>query len=236
MIAVAGAIQEVRLAVEQHPAGERAGVGLRLGRFHESGQPSGRRKRIWIEEGLLLETRPDQMENFKNVDERWVNVDWDPGRHYSVPWQWGTTGVIVDTSVYKGDINTMGVILDPPAELVGKINVTPEMNDVLSMTIWYMRPLGVQVLALGYRTGEAWNESGYSNPDFDARLAEALAISAPEKRREVMKDLEQILQDSGVIIQPYWQKLYSHTAAKVKDYGIHQTFQMDLQKVWLDEA
>ena len=59
-----------------------------------------------------------------------------------------------------------------------------------SMTIWYMRPLGVQVLALGYRTGEAWNESGYSNPDFDAKLAEALAISDPEKRREVMKDLE----------------------------------------------
>ena len=24
---------------------------------------------IWISEGLLLETRPDQMENFKNVDE-----------------------------------------------------------------------------------------------------------------------------------------------------------------------
>jgi len=103
-----------------------------------------------------------------------------------------------------------------------------------SMTIWYMRPLGVQVLALGYRTGEAWNESGYSNPDFDKKLGEALAISAPDKRREIMKELEQILQDSGVIIQPYWQSLFSHMAEKVKGYGVHQTFQMDLQKVWLD--
>jgi peptide/nickel transport system substrate-binding protein len=34
-----------------------------------------------------------------------------------------------------------------------------------SMTDWNMRPLGVQVLALAYRTGEAWNESAYSNPD-----------------------------------------------------------------------
>jgi spermidine/putrescine transport system substrate-binding protein len=100
--------------------------------------PSANYMRIWIAEGLLLETRPDQMENFKNVDERWVNVDWDPGRRYSVPWQWGTTGVIVDTSVYKGDINTSAIFLDPPAELVGKINVTPEMNDVLSTTIWYL--------------------------------------------------------------------------------------------------
>ena len=105
-----------------------------------------------------------------------------------------------------------------------------------SMTIWYMRPLGVQILALGYRTGEAWNETGYSNPEFDAKLKEALAISDPEKRKVVMKDIETILQDSGIIIQPFWQKLFSHTSAKVKNYGVHQTFQMDLQKVWLDQA
>jgi peptide/nickel transport system substrate-binding protein len=105
-----------------------------------------------------------------------------------------------------------------------------------SMTIWYMRPLGVQVLALGYRTGEAWNESGYSNPEFDAKLNEALAIVDPEKRREIMKDIEQILQDSGVIIQPFWQSLYCHMADAVKDHGIHPTFQMDLQKVWLETA
>jgi peptide/nickel transport system substrate-binding protein len=103
-----------------------------------------------------------------------------------------------------------------------------------SMTIWYMRPLGVQVLALGYRTGEAWNESGYSNPEFDAKLKEALSINDVEKRKLVMKDLETILQDSGVIIQPYWQKLFSHMNKKVKNYGVHQTFEMDLQNVWLD--
>ena len=33
-----------------------------------------------------------------------------------------------------------------------------------SMTNWNMRPLGVQVLALAYRTGEAWNESGLVEP------------------------------------------------------------------------
>ncbi len=103
-----------------------------------------------------------------------------------------------------------------------------------SITIWYMRPLAVQTLALGYRTGEAWNETAYSNPDFDAKLKEALAISDPEKRREVMKDVETILQDSGIIIQPYWQNLYCHMSPKVRNYGIHQTFQIDLQKVWLE--
>jgi len=45
--------------------------------------------------------------------------------------------MIVDTSLYKGDINTSSIFLDPPAELVGKINVAPEMNDVMFTTIRY---------------------------------------------------------------------------------------------------
>ncbi|MEM9148811.1 MAG: extracellular solute-binding protein [Pseudomonadota bacterium] len=92
---------------------------------------------IWVSEGLLLEARPDQMGNFDNVDPRWVDVSWDPGRHYTVPWQWGSVGVVVDTSVYSGDINTSAVIFDPPEELVGKINVAPEMLDVLQTAIYY---------------------------------------------------------------------------------------------------
>ncbi len=99
--------------------------------------PSANYMPIWINEGLLLESRPDQMENFKNVDPRWTDVEWDPGRHYSVPWQWGVTGIGVNTKFYKGDINTSAIFLDPPEELVGKLNVTPEMNDVLFATIKY---------------------------------------------------------------------------------------------------
>jgi spermidine/putrescine transport system substrate-binding protein len=99
--------------------------------------PSANYVPIWVKEDLLLEARPDQMENFKNVDPRWVDVPWDPGRHYSVPWQWGVTGIGVNTKVYGGDINTSTIFLDPPAELVGKINVAPEMNDVLYATIKY---------------------------------------------------------------------------------------------------
>jgi spermidine/putrescine transport system substrate-binding protein len=100
--------------------------------------PSANFVPIWIAEGLLLESRPDQMENFKHMDERWIDVSWDPGRHYSVPWQWGTTGMVVATSFYKGDINTSAIWLDPPDELKGKINVVPEKNDVLYDAIRYM--------------------------------------------------------------------------------------------------
>jgi spermidine/putrescine transport system substrate-binding protein len=100
--------------------------------------PSANYVPIWVNEGLLLEARPDQMPNFKNVEERWVNVVWDAGRRYTAPWLWGLTGVGVNTKTYSGDINTSAIFLDPPAELVGKINVAPEMNDVMYATIKYM--------------------------------------------------------------------------------------------------
>lgn len=105
-----------------------------------------------------------------------------------------------------------------------------------SMTNWNMRPLGIQVVAIAYRTGEAWNEAAYSNPELDAKIGEALSIADAEKRKVVMADIEKILQDSGIIIQPYWRKLYNHSVAAVKNHGMHPTFEHDFGKVWLDEA
>jgi peptide/nickel transport system substrate-binding protein len=104
-----------------------------------------------------------------------------------------------------------------------------------STTEWNMRPLGVQVLALAYRTGEAWNEAAYSNPDFDAKLTQALAIADPDKRKTLMVDIEKILQDSGIIIQPFWRSLYRHTKPYVKGLEKHQTFELHMEKVWLDK-
>lgn len=100
--------------------------------------PSANFMPIWIEEGLLLESRPDQMANFKNVDPQWVDVEFDPGRRYSVPWQWGVTAVAVNTKYYKGDVDTWGVIFDPPPELAGKINVLPEMTDIMAGALFYV--------------------------------------------------------------------------------------------------
>jgi peptide/nickel transport system substrate-binding protein len=103
-----------------------------------------------------------------------------------------------------------------------------------STTEWNMRPLGVQILALGYRSGEAWNETAFNNADFDKKLAEALAIADAGKRKEVMKDIESILQSSGVIIQPFWRSIYRHYAEHVKGMFMHQTYELQLDEVWLD--
>ncbi|MEL7172816.1 MAG: ABC transporter substrate-binding protein, partial [Pseudomonadota bacterium] len=77
-----------------------------------------------------------------------------------------------------------------------------------SSTNWNPRPLGVQVLNLAYRSGVPWNETGFANAEFDAALDEALATPDPDARREIMKKVEQIMVDEGVIIQPYWRSVY----------------------------
>ena len=98
--------------------------------------PSANYVPIYVEKGLLKPLDHARLTNIGNIAERWRDVPWDPGRAHTIPWQWGTTGVAVNTSTYGGDPNTSDIFLDPPPELVGKVNVLPEMSDVMALAIF----------------------------------------------------------------------------------------------------
>ena len=93
---------------------------------------------IMLTKDLLEKVMPNEMSNFKNMDPKWVDVYWDKGRNYSIPYQWGTTSFQVDTTVYTGDINTLKLIYDPPTELQGRINMLNDMNDVINAGLRYL--------------------------------------------------------------------------------------------------
>lgn len=93
---------------------------------------------ILIKEDLLLRVEPNQLPNFKNVEPRWVDVYWDPGRHYSIPWMWGTTSFNVNTDVFDGDIHTLAVLFDPPDVLKGRINMFQDSVEVINMALRYL--------------------------------------------------------------------------------------------------
>jgi ABC-type transport system substrate-binding protein len=95
-----------------------------------------------------------------------------------------------------------------------KLEVMPSANywDVwtkvpFGFTNWTHRPLGVMVLALAYRTGVPWNESGYSNPKFDALITKAEGILDVEKRKVVMKEIEELMDEDGPIALPLWRAI-----------------------------
>jgi peptide/nickel transport system substrate-binding protein len=111
-----------------------------------------------------------------------------------------------------------------------KINVMPA-NSYWSVwtklpfgfTSWAHRPLGVMTYSLAYRSGVPWNESSYSNPEFDMLLNEAEGLLDVDKRRAVMAKLEKLLQDDGPIVQPLWRVIQTGYDKRVKGFRMHPT-------------
>jgi len=50
-----------------------------------------------VKEDMLMELNFDNIPNFQNIDDRWKNPDYDPENKYSVPYAWGTVGIIYNT-------------------------------------------------------------------------------------------------------------------------------------------
>lgn len=100
-----------------------------------------------------------------------------------------------------------------------------------SATDWGHRPLGVQTLNLAYRSSADWNETGFESPEFDALMDEALTIADADKRREVMAKIQKLMQDEGVIIQPYWRATYRHVRPGVVGAEQHPSFEIHVYKL-----
>lgn len=98
-------------------------------------------------------------------------------------------------------------------------------------TSWTHRPLGVQVLNLAYRTGVPWNETNYSNPEFDALLDQANATLDLEARRAITEQLEQIIQNDSIIIQPYWRAIHTASNRNINGFELQPAREFDFP-VW----
>ena len=128
-----------------------------------------------------------------------------------------------------------------PAGITANVNVLPGKTywdkwDTwpISFTSWTHRALGTQVLNLAYRSGVTWNECAYSNPEFDRLLDEAGGIVDVNKRRGVMAQLEKILQDDAILVQPFWRNVFTTSTQKVKNYRVQPALEMLFNQVWLD--
>ncbi|MBY6200093.1 ABC transporter substrate-binding protein [Maritalea mobilis] len=103
-----------------------------------------------------------------------------------------------------------------------------------SSTNWNHRELGVIIYNLAYRSGVAWNEFGYANPEFDALLDQANGILDAEARSEVMAQLESILQEDAVTLQPYWRSLFRHHKPEVINADMHPKFEINIHYLGIE--
>ncbi len=109
----------------------------------------------------------------------------------------------------------------------------------LGLTVWGHRPLDTMVLALAYTadkngTPVAWNETHWVDEEFTALLRQAERTLDVTKRREIMCQLEDIMQERGPIGISYWRKVWNSTRSEFKNVKAHPTGYDLLYDVWKD--
>ena len=88
---------------------------------------------ILVKQGLLEKLDLAQIPNFKNIDDAYKNQEFDPNNEYSVPYQTGTTCLVVDTSKVTRPITKWADLWDP--EFAGKIVLVDDEREVIGMVL-----------------------------------------------------------------------------------------------------
>jgi spermidine/putrescine transport system substrate-binding protein len=100
--------------------------------------PSGYMVRILINEGLAQEIDSASMANFANVMSPHDDPPFDPGRKYSAPYMWGTTGVTYD-SARAGELEqSWKEFFEPREALQGEIAVLNDEVEVYNAAAYYL--------------------------------------------------------------------------------------------------
>jgi spermidine/putrescine transport system substrate-binding protein len=72
--------------------------------------------------------------NVVNLDERFRTAAYDPGNKYSIPWQWGTTGIGFDKKKVGGDVTDWDAF--NLASVNGKSSFLDEARDAFAMALF----------------------------------------------------------------------------------------------------
>ena len=132
--------ENVEVTMDTFDSNEAMLASLKAGKMgtYDVAMPSDYMVDIMGDEGMLDTFDQEEMPNFSNIMDQWLNVSFDPGRNSSVPYQWGSTSFSVNRDAYTGDINTLAMIFNPPNEVKGKINVLDSQGEVLALGSMYL--------------------------------------------------------------------------------------------------
>lgn len=89
---------------------------------------------VRMKEGDLLEALDlAEIPNIKNLSPRFREAAYDPGNRYSVPWQWGTTGLGYNAELVGEEITDWDAFQLPSVE--GKSSFLDESRDAYAMAL-----------------------------------------------------------------------------------------------------
>jgi len=89
-----------------------------------------------IEEDMLAELDYGQIPNFSLIDERFKNLPYDPENKYTVPYTWGTVGLIYNETMVDGPITSWSAMFDD--KYAGQVLLINNSRDALGVALKYL--------------------------------------------------------------------------------------------------
>lgn len=103
--------------------------------------PSDYMVSLMADSDLLVSLNKDAIPNLSNLDPNFTGLPFDPGGEFSVPYQWGTTGIGYSYEVVD-DSNgiSWGLIFDPDqrAAYAGQISMLDDSREALGAALKYL--------------------------------------------------------------------------------------------------
>jgi spermidine/putrescine transport system substrate-binding protein len=140
-----------------------------------------------IEEGMLQKLDYSNIPNFeKYVDVEFKNPGYDPSNEYSVPYMWGTVGIIYNTK-YVDEADVTGWELLWNEKYAGKILMFDNSRDAFAIAL----------KKLGYSMNT-------NNTDEIREAAEELSLQTPVIQAYVMDQIFDKMVEENAYIAPYY--------------------------------
>ena len=139
-----------------------------------------------IAEDMLLELNFDNIPNYQYVDEQFENPDYDPENKYSVPYTWGTVGILYNTK-YVDEADVTGWELMWNEKYAGKILMIDNSRDAF----------GIAQYLLGYDVN-TMDKTQLQN------CADKLAEQRPLVQQYVMDQIYATMQNEEAYIAAYY--------------------------------
>ena len=170
-----------------------------------------------ISEDMLLELNYDNIPNYQYIDETFRNTSYDPENKYSVPYTWGTVGIIYN-SKYVDEADVTGWELLWNEKYTDKILMFGNSRDAFGIT-QYM---------LGYDVNTT-NEAELQE------CAQRLMEQKPVLQQYVMDEIFAIMQNEEAWIAPYYAGDYLTMAEENPDLKFylpeHQGFNLFIDAI-----
>ena len=135
---------------------------------------------------MLLELDYNNIPNYSYVDETFKNADYDPENKYTVPYTWGTVGILYNTK-YVDEADVTGWELLWNEKYAGKILMFDNSRDAF----------GIAQLMLGY-------DLNTTDPDELQASADLLAQQKPVLQQYVMDQIFSTMENEEAWIAPYY--------------------------------